>query len=137
MNDCIFCKIMSNEIPSFCVYEDEDFKIIMDRYPAHKGHVLIIPKEHHMDIFDMPDYIASKMYPMAKKIAICLKNTLGADGINIVQNNGKAANQAVFHFHLHVIPRYFNDNVRLNAPTTYQCTIEEIEEVAKLIKENL
>ncbi len=135
MSECIFCKIMNNTAPAFIVYEDELFKVIMDRFPAGKGHVLIIPKEHHVDIFDMPYNIAQALYPLAQKMAICLKKTLKADGVNIVQNNGLAATQAVFHFHLHVIPRYDGDKVRINKPTTFETTLEEIEMVANQIRQ--
>ncbi|OON98568.1 MAG: histidine triad (HIT) protein [Epulopiscium sp. Nele67-Bin004] len=137
MSDCIFCKIRDNEMPAFKVYEDDLFIVIMDRFPAGKGHVLIIPKEHAENIFEISDEVAKGLYPMAKKFAEVLKEVLGADGINIVQNNGLAATQAVFHFHLHVIPRFDGDKVRINQPTTYETTVEEIEEVAKLIKNAL
>ncbi len=137
MSDCIFCKIRDNEMPSFKVYEDDLFIVIMDRFPASKGHVLIIPKEHAENIFEISDEVAKGLYPMAKKFAIVLKEVLGADGINIVQNNGLAATQAVFHFHLHVIPRFDGDKVRINQPTTYETTVEEIEAVARLVKNKL
>lgn len=137
MNECIFCKIVTNQLASLCVYEDEYFKVIMDRFPAQKGHVLIVPKEHCINIFDLPADLSAKIYPLAQKLAICLKETLNCDGINIVQNNGKAANQAVFHFHLHVIPRYFDDGVKLNTPTSYITSEKEIEAVADLIRANL
>jgi len=137
MEECIFCKIVDNEIHSFCVYEDADFKVIMDKFPAQKGHVLIIPKDHSTNIFDISDDAAAKIYPLAKKLSIAIKETLCADGINIVQNNGKAANQAVFHFHLHIIPRYVDDGVKLNTPTNYVTSDAEILEVADLIRNKL
>ncbi|OOB77722.1 MAG: hypothetical protein ATN34_01770 [Epulopiscium sp. Nele67-Bin002] len=134
---CIFCDIMENQSPAFTVYEDDIFKVIMDRFPAGKGHALIIPKEHHVDIFDMPQYVARRLYPLAQRVALCQKEILGADGVNIVQNNGRAAVQAVFHFHLHVIPRFYDDNVRINQPTTFETTLEAIEANAKLLKEGM
>ncbi len=134
---CIFCDIVKDEAPSFTVYEDDTFRVIMDRFPAGRGHALIIPKVHHVDIFDMPQYVARQLYPLAQRVAICLREVLGADGINIVQNNGRAAVQAVFHFHLHVIPRFEGDNVRINQPTTFDTTVEAIEATAELVREGM
>ncbi len=132
MNEtCIFCKINNGEIPSFCVYEDEDFKVILDRYPASKGHLLVITKEHCEDIFSLPEATAAKLYPLVKRLATQLKETFNPEGINIVQNNGSAAGQSVFHFHLHLVPRYANDEVVLNQTTHQETTLETLEAVAK------
>jgi histidine triad (HIT) family protein len=131
--ECIFCKIIEGLIPSYTIYEDETYKVILDRFPAAPGHVLIIPKHHHADIFDMPEEIAKGIYPLAKKVAQHLKDTLGLDGINIVQNNGKASGQAVFHFHLHLIPRSYGDDVRLNQTANETTTLVELEEIQKRI----
>lgn len=130
---CVFCKIIEGLIPSYTIYEDETYKVILDRFPAAPGHVLIIPKHHHADIFDMPEEIAKGIYPLAKKVAQHLKDTLGLDGINIVQNNGKASGQAVFHFHLHLIPRSYGDDVKLNQTTNETTTLVELEEIQKRI----
>ncbi|MBE5901168.1 MAG: HIT family protein [Lachnospiraceae bacterium] len=108
--DCIFCKIAAGEIPSRTVYEDELFRVIMDIEPAEKGHCLIIPKNHFDDLFTLGEEEATKMMPLAKKIATKMKAALSCDGLNIVQNNGEAANQTVKHFHLHLIPRYNGDH---------------------------
>lgn len=110
-NDCIFCKIANGQIPSAAVFEDENFKVILDLGPASKGHALIIPKEHYANIFDMPDPLLQKAYTLAKKMAAQLKDTLECDGINILQNNGEAAGQTVFHFHIHLIPRRTKDHI--------------------------
>ena len=110
-NDCIFCKLANGQIPSAAVFEDDDFKVILDLGPASKGHALIIPKEHYADIFDMPDVLLQKAYTLAKKMAAELKDKLECDGINILQNNGEAAGQTVFHFHIHLIPRMTKDHV--------------------------
>lgn len=109
-DDCIFCKIAAGEIPSRTVYEDELFRVIMDIEPAEKGHCLIIPKNHFDDLFTLGEEEATKMMPLAKKIATKMKAALSCDGLNIVQNNGEAANQTVKHFHLHLIPRYNGDH---------------------------
>lgn len=112
-NNCIFCKIANGEIPAATLYEDEDFRVILDLGPASKGHALILPKCHAANLFELPDDKAAKVMVLAKKIAARLKEGLHADGINLVQNNGTAAGQTVFHFHLHLIPRYEGDTVKL------------------------
>lgn len=107
--DCIFCKIAGGEIPSTTLYEDDDFRVIFDISPASKGHVLILPKEHSDNVFDLPEETAAKIYVLAKKVAAAVKEALGCDGVNILQNNGEAAGQSVFHLHMHIIPRYKGD----------------------------
>ena len=104
--DCIFCKIANGDIPSKTLYEDEDFRVILDLGPATKGHALILPKEHADNLYELPDETASKVFVLAKKLAIKMKEKLNCDGLNIVQNNGEAAGQTVQHFHMHLIPRY-------------------------------
>ena len=111
--NCIFCKIANGEIPSATLYEDEDFRVILDLGPASKGHALILPKKHAANIFELPDDLAAKAIVLAKNIAATLKEGLNADGVNIVQNNGEAAGQTVFHFHMHIIPRYKGDTVNM------------------------
>lgn len=110
MSDCIFCKIAAGEIPSATIYEDEDFRVILDLGPATKGHALILPKQHFADITQMPEELTAKAFVLAKKIVSFMKGALPSDGYNIVQNNGEAAGQTVFHFHIHLIPRYTNDH---------------------------
>lgn len=112
-NDCIFCKIAAGEIPSATLYEDEDFRVILDLGPASKGHALIIPKEHYRNLYDIDEELASKAIVLAKKMVKKMTDVLGCDGYNIVQNNEEAAGQTVFHFHMHMIPRYKDDNVGL------------------------
>ena len=112
-DNCIFCKIANGEIPSATIYEDEDFRAILDLGPASKGHALLLPKEHYADLFALPDETAEKVLPVAKKIVSRMKDVLGCDGYNLVQNNGECAGQTVFHFHMHMIPRYKDDNVGL------------------------
>ncbi len=111
--NCIFCKIVKGEIPSKTLYEDEDFKVIFDISPASKGHVIIIPKVHAANIYELPDEVAAKIFVVAKKVATALKNVLNCDGINVLQNNGEVAGQTVFHLHVHVIPRFKDDNLKL------------------------
>jgi len=111
MENCIFCKIANGEIPSATVYEDDNFRAILDIAPAHKGHVIILPKKHAADIFTLDEDVAREVFPVAKKIAAAVRDEVGADGINILQNNAEAAGQSVFHFHVHVVPRYTGDGI--------------------------
>lgn len=113
-NTCIFCKIANGEIPSATLYEDEDFRVILDLGPASKGHALILPKVHAANLYELPDDVAAKAIVLAKKIAQKLQQGLHADGMNLVQNNGEAAGQTVFHFHMHLIPRYQGDTVNVS-----------------------
>ena len=111
--NCIFCKIAAGEIPSATLYEDDDFRVILDLGPASKGHALILPKEHYRNLYDIDDETLAKAALLAKKMVKKLTDVLGCDGYNIVQNNEPCAGQTVFHFHMHLIPRYEGDNVGL------------------------
>ena len=102
-NNCIFCKIAAGEIPSSTVYEDGEFRVIMDMSPAAKGHCIILPKEHAANIFELSEETAGKIFAVAKKVATAMKEELGCEGINVLQNNGEAAGQTVFHVHMHLI----------------------------------
>ena len=105
-DNCIFCKIANGEIPSATVYEDDDFRAILDLGPASKGHTLILPKNHYKDICEADETVMAKILPLAAKLGKAMKSQLGASGFNVVQNNGTSAGQTVFHLHVHVIPRY-------------------------------
>lgn len=109
--NCIFCKLANGEIPTSTLYEDEDFRVILDANPTSKGHALIIPKEHYANLYELDDELASKVLVLAKKMITKLAGILECDGYNLVQNNGETAGQTVFHFHLHLIPRYKGDAV--------------------------
>ena len=111
--DCIFCKIANGESPSKTLYEDEQFRVILDLGPATKGHALILPKDHFANLYELPDETAAKVMQLAKKMATQMTEKLGCDGFNLVQNNGETAGQTVFHFHLHLIPRYENDGQKI------------------------
>lgn len=108
MADCIFCKIIAGEIPSYTIYEDGEFKVFLDINPASKGHALIVPKVHYADLYDIDEEVAARAMKLAKKLATRMTKVLGCDGFNLLQNNNEAAGQTVFHFHLHLIPRYEN-----------------------------
>lgn len=112
-DNCIFCKIAAGEIPSQTIYEDDDFRAILDLGPATKGHTLILPKEHAANLFELSDETAAKLTPLAKKLGKQLVEKLGADGLNVIQNNGEVAGQTVMHYHLHLIPRYKDDGQHL------------------------
>lgn len=126
--DCIFCKIANGEIPASTVYEDENFRVILDLGPASKGHALILPKEHYQDLCHLDEETAAKVLPLAGKIGSAMKKTLGCAGFNVVQNNGEAAGQTVFHFHVHIIPRYENGP----AMVTWEPGKAEPEDLAKI-----
>ena len=111
--NCIFCKIAGGEIPAATLYEDDDFRVFLDLGPASKGHALIVPKEHYANLYELSDELAAKVLVLAKKMITKMTDILGCDGYNIVQNNGEAAGQTVHHFHVHLIPRYKDDNVGL------------------------
>ncbi|MCR5828819.1 MAG: HIT family protein [Lachnospiraceae bacterium] len=111
MEDCIFCKIANGVFGSATVYEDDDFRAVLDIAPAAKGHVLILPKKHMADLLAIEPDVAEKALKLASRIAKAQKKALGCDGINMLQNSGEAAWQSVFHLHIHLIPRYKNDGV--------------------------
>lgn len=131
-DDCIFCKIAAGEIPSKTIYEDEKYRVILDLGPATRGHALILPKNHYANLFELPEEDAKEVICLAKKMATIMKDKLGCDGFNMVQNNGEAAGQTVFHFHMHLIPRYENDGQEIGwkpgSPSQ-----DELEEIKKQI----
>ena len=137
MNNCLFCKIAAKEIPATIVYEDDDVLVFMDIGPIIKGHALVIPKQHYDPITDTPDEILAKMHVTAKKIAAAQMNAFGADGVNIMQNNGKAAGQEVEHIHVHVIPRFANDGHRWNWNPRKYDDVEEMNELAEKLQQQL
>ena len=133
-DDCIFCKIANGEIPSKTLYEDEDFRVILDLGPATRGHALILPKEHADNLYELPEDTAAKTFVLAKKMATKMAEKLQCDGLNIVQNNGEAAGQTVKHFHMHLIPRYEGDGVGLTWKPG-ELSDEVRDEILKKIKE--
>ena len=105
-DDCIFCKIANGVIPAAALYEDDDFKVILDAGPASKGHALILPKQHYQDLCELDEAVGTRVLGLAAKLGKAMKSGLGCAGFNLVQNNGEAAGQTVKHFHMHIIPRY-------------------------------
>lgn len=109
MENCVFCNLANGIWDSATLYEDDDFRVILDLGPASKGHALILPKAHYANIYEIPEELAAQAIVLAKKMAGIMTEALNCDGFNIVQNNGEAAGQTVFHFHMHLIPRYKDD----------------------------
>ena len=133
-DNCIFCKIANGEIPSKTLFEDEVFRVILDLGPAAKGHALILPKNHYADLYEIPEDTASKVMLLAKKMATRMTDRLGCDGFNLVQNNGEVAGQTVFHFHMHLIPRYKDDGQKIGW-TPGEPSQDELEAIrAKIVE---
>ncbi len=130
--DCIFCRLANGEIPTNAIYEDDAFKVILDMSPATKGHALILPKCHAADLYGLSEETAGKVFVLAKKIAAVMSEKLGCDGLNVMQNNGEAAGQTVFHFHMHLIPRYKNDNQKIGWKPM-EADKKELEEIRDLL----
>ena len=134
--DCIFCKIVSKQAPSSIVYENEWILAFMDLRPVSEGHALIIPKQHYVDIFDIPAELLAETHKVTKTIAAAVRKATCADGISIVQQNGKAAGQDIFHMHVHVIPRFEGQKM----PHFDELAVserEKLDEMAAKIKKEL
>ncbi len=121
--NCIFCKIINGETPSYTLYEDEYVKAFLDIYPDTNGHTLIIPKEHYLDISDIPIETLTHINSVAKKMYTLLNNKLNMDGITIIQNNGSA--QDIKHYHLHLLPRYKDNQTKLKIEDIYKKLTDE------------
>ena len=126
---CVFCDIINGRAPGYVVYEDEDVVAILDKYPAAEGHILVMPRRHHENIYELPDDLLCKVIKATKKVALAVKESLGATGVRVLQNNGADAGQVVFHIHFHVIPFY--GNYRWNK---HELTPEEAERVVSKVK---
>lgn len=134
-DDCIFCRLANGDIPVDAIYEDDLVKVIFDAGPASEGHVLIIPKSHADGIYDLTDEQAERIFAVAVKVSNALKKAFEPDGLNVVQNNGEIAGQTVFHFHMHLIPRYEegNDKKMVNwTPNSFDDA--EMKEICELMK---
>ncbi|MGC8570893.1 MAG: HIT family protein [Caldivirga sp.] len=133
MDECVFCRIIAGKAPGYIVYEDEETIAILDKYPINKGHVLVMPKRHYRDIFEIPPETLCRVMRTAKLIAKAVANGLKADGVRLIQNNGSSAGQVVFHFHVHVIP-YYGSGYR---PHRVELSREEAIEVVSRVTEAL
>lgn len=137
-SNCIFCKLANGEIPTNSIYEDDTFRVILDAAPASKGHALILPKEHYANLYEIDTEVAGEAMKLAKKLAIGMTNALQCNGFNLVQNNGEVAGQTVFHFHLHLIPRYKemkNDDILMWSHETF--TEDEMKEICSTLAKEL
>lgn len=133
---CLFCNIANGMMESATIFENSEFRVILDKFPGAKGHTLIIPKEHIEDIYDLDAETAGKLFALATIVAKSLKKILNCDGMNLLQNNGIIAGQTVFHFHLHLIPRYNNDGLKF-AWETMKFSDDELGAIAAEIKKEL
>lgn len=135
-DDCIFCKIAKGDIPSATVFENSDLRVFLDVAPANRGHALIVPKEHYDNIFQLDAETAGKIFSMATVVAKAIKDETGCEGLNIVQNNGEVAGQTVNHFHLHLIPRFKGDDVKV-IWKQQETVAEEQDKLAKALKKRI
>ena len=134
---CIFCSIIDNELSAVKIFEDSMFVAFMDRYPINTGHTLVLPKKHHKDIFTMGDDEIGKLFSIVSFLAKGIVKALDAKGLNIGQNNGRAANQIVPHVHVHIIPRYNYDSPNGRWPSRNLISDEELDKIAQKIKASL
>jgi histidine triad (HIT) family protein len=134
--NCIFCKIASNQIPAIKLYEDDATLAFLDIQPINKGHVLVIPKDHFENIYSVPSELWCRVMLTVQKMAVAIKNAVSADGVNIGMNNESAAGQLVFHAHVHVIPRENEDGYKAWSHKSYDSD-EEAKEIAGKIREAL
>jgi histidine triad (HIT) family protein len=130
MEDCVFCKIVKGELPSVKVYENDLLLVIMDIMPLSDGHTLILPKAHHETIFDMNESLAGEIMSTTWKLANVINKTIEPAGLNILQNNGSAAGQVVPHFHIHLIPRGENDNLKIGNWNAHKADPKYLETLA-------
>ena len=133
-SDCIFCKLANGVFPTNFIYEDEDFKVILDANPATKGHSLILPKKHFKNLLDADEEVLKKALPLAKKLSNKLIDVLKCDGVNVLQNNNEAAGQAVFHLHIHLIPRYKDEKEHIISWKPNKFSDDEMKNIAESLK---
>lgn len=133
--ECIFCKIIDNSLPSRKIYEDDDNIAILDINPASPGHALVISKKHKIDVFEIDGLDLRRTIEIVKLVAEKLKKELNTPNMNIIQNNGRLAGQIVDHFHVHIVPRFPNDNIDFRIPR-YEMTQEQFDEIQKKLNIN-
>lgn len=130
--NCIFCKIINNEISAEKIYEDDEVLGFLDRHPVHPGHTLIVPKDHFENVYTVPAEIWARMNIAVQKVALAIKEGVDADGINIISNNEPAAGQVIFHSHIHLVPRHNDDGLK-HWPGK-DATDSELKDIAEKIK---
>jgi histidine triad (HIT) family protein len=134
MDDCIFCKIVKGDIPCYKLYEDDDVLAFLDIKPLSKGHILVLPKKHFENIFDIPDDLLCKTISVAKKLSLKLKEKYSPEGIVLNQNNGFKAGQTIFHFHLHIKPIYDGTPIFEEIDHRKDVSKEELEKIQNELK---
>ncbi|MBD8003792.1 HIT family protein [Bacillus norwichensis] len=139
MSNCIFCKIVNGELPSAKIFENEDILAFLDISQITKGHTLVIPKVHKEDIFEMDEETAAKLFSAVPQIAHAIKDQFGAKGMNLLNNNGSFAGQEVFHYHMHLIPRYDANDGFSTRFVSHQSeyTSEDLQQMAAAISSRL
>lgn len=136
MNDCLFCKIVKGDIPSYKVYEDDKCIAFLDISQATIGHTLIVPKEHYANFLEIPEELLAHLSIVAKKIATSISYIKGVKGFNIINNCNEVSGQAIMHFHIHVIPRYTKDELIIKQQEN-KLTDQEFNKLVNSIKNNL
>jgi histidine triad (HIT) family protein len=131
---CIFCSILEGKLPSAQVYRDSDVMVIMDKYPINKGHALVIPAKHYDTLLQMPPAEVGRLYAIVPAVAKAVVSAVQADGFNVGQNNGIAANQIVPHVHVHIVPRFIDDSPDGRWPSRQVAKDEELAELASMIR---
>ena len=132
---CIFCMLANGDIPTNTIYEDAEFRVIMDNSPATKGHALVLPKDHFADIYEIDPEVLGRAIQVGQKVIKHATKVLGCEGYNLLQNNGEVAGQTIFHFHLHLIPRYADmDNSQILKCPASEGNADELKELAALLK---
>lgn len=134
-DDCIFCKLANGDIPTNTIYEDDEFRVIMDAAPATKGHALVLPKNHYADIYEIDPDVLGRAIQVGQKVVKHATKVLECDGYNLLQNNGTAAGQTVFHYHLHLIPRYADmDNAQILTWPEKEGDVDAIKAISESLK---
>ncbi|HEX2615261.1 MAG TPA: HIT family protein [Nitrososphaera sp.] len=134
---CIFCSIISGQQPGAQVYRDPNFLVIMDKYPINRGHTLVIPTKHYENLLQMPPVEVGRLYSIVPAVAKAVVSAVKADGFNVGQNNGIAANQIVPHVHVHIVPRFADDSPDGRWPARSVAPHDELTDVAKKIKDKI
>jgi histidine triad (HIT) family protein len=137
MKDCIFCKIVAGEIPCTKIVEDDVTLSFMDISPLNKGHILVVPKEHYSTILETDAELYGYLYSAVNRISKAVQAALNPDGINIMQLNGKAANQVVPHLHIHIVPRWYGDGLTISAWEPVPGNMEDILKNAEIVRSRL
>jgi histidine triad (HIT) family protein len=133
--DCIFCAIVQGRAPAETIFEDEETLAFMDINPANPGHTLVIPKRHVRDVYELDEETAAAVMKATARVARAIKRALQPDGMNLVQSNERAGGQEIFHFHIHVIPRWYGDGLRLARPPEVRGTMPIKEAAARISRE--